>query len=158
MIMKRSSGREGGTPPVQNFMKMKGNNQNSKNKNKPPPDHLDLILDQALDDFEEQSLIERASKQGGSTAGGSSTNEDLNETMNDSMIKAEKLAEQAKMASLLDSLQDPSYGLTLQSTLRSLSSTNEGVETVDSLFADLAKQFEQNHKSNLYPDGPEDRK
>jgi hypothetical protein len=123
-------------------------------KGKQAPSNLDLILDQALDDFEEQSLAEKVSKQ--STI--SKAEEDASLAENEKMLLQAKIEEQRKMEGLLDSLQDPTYGATLQTTLKSLSSTTEGVETVDHLFEQLAKQFEQNHKSTLYPDGPQDTK
>jgi hypothetical protein len=69
----------------------------------------------------------------------------------------EALKEKEKMEALLHSLQDPTYGDTLQSTLMSLSGTTEGVQSVDQLFDQLAKQFETNMKpSNLFPSTPAD--
>jgi signal recognition particle GTPase len=117
--------------------------------------NLDLILDQALDDFEEQSLVEKASAVQASNKNAES---ESNESSNERMLLQSKLLEQKKMEELLQTLQDPLYGATLQSTLKSLSSTNEGIETVDGLFAQLAKQFEQQHKSTLYPDNVKDQR
>lgn len=51
----------------------------------------------------------------------------------------------------MSSLDDPKYGKSLQSTLKSLSSTAGGVESVDHLFDQLAKQFETNLKPTHMP-------
>jgi peroxin-19 len=103
---------------------------------------LDSILDQALDDFEEQQLNEKVHEQ--SVGSG------------DDGLDLEAQRQRDHMNKMLDSLQDPEYGEVLQSTLQSLSGTTEGIQSVDNLFDDLAKQFQTNLKSNLYPDGPND--
>ena len=68
---------------------------------------LDSILDQALDDFEEQELQEK-------TASASQSNNAPPEqnAMND--LEAERIENQKRMQSFIDSLQDPSYGPTVQ--------------------------------------------
>lgn len=38
-----------------------------------------------------------------------------------------------------------------------MSNTSEGAETVDSLFANITKQFDSNFKPSYYPDGPQDK-
>lgn len=111
---------------------------------------LDAILDQALDEFEEQTMKEKLAKE---TAQDKAEEERLNSAMDEQ----EKLENQRRMEKLLSSLQDPAYGPSLQSTLRSLSTTQEGVQTVDELFDNLAKQFQTNlTKPVLYPDGSGD--
>ncbi len=40
--------------------------------------------------------------------------------------------------------------------MKSLSSTTEGIQTVDSLFADISRQFEGGFKPSYYPDGVQD--
>ena len=110
---------------------------------------LDSILDQALDDFEELSLAEKVSHQ--SVDGNSSKQDEEEDT-----FEHEKRAERERMEDLLSNLHDPNFGNVLQSTLRSLSTTTEGVKTVDDLFGQLSNKFEQNHKSTLYPNDPGD--
>ncbi len=105
---------------------------------------LDSILDQALDDFEEQQLNEKVHEQ-----------QSL-DGVDDGGSELEAKRQRDHMNKMLDSLQDPEYGDVLQSTLQSLSGTTEGIQSVDNLFDDLAKQFQTNLKSNLYPDGPND--
>lgn len=111
---------------------------------------LDAILDQALDDFEEQNLAERLAKE-------TTDGKEDEKRHHAEMLEREKLDNQQKMEGLLSSLQDPAYGEVLQNTLRSLSTTQEGVQNVDHLFDEIAKQFQTNLKPNLYPDGPEDQ-
>ena len=68
--------------------------------------------------------------------------------------QSEREKSRAHMEQLMSGLQDPKYGKSLQSTLKSLSSTSEGVENVDQLFDQLAKQFESNLKSTHMPGDP----
>lgn len=113
---------------------------------------LDSILDQALDEFEEQELASKL-------ASVQKTDEDDVASKEAARLKAEieAMKEKEKMEALLTSLQDPSYGGVLQSTLKSLSGTTEGIQTVDQLFDNLAKQFETSMKpSTLYPNSPAD--
>mmetsp|Transcript_12481 Transcript_12481/g.17126 ORF Transcript_12481/g.17126 Transcript_12481/m.17126 type:complete len:314 (+) Transcript_12481:2-943(+) len=112
---------------------------------------LDSILDQALDDFEEQELQEKTA------AASSSTSHQRDGEIDANDLEAERIQGQAQLASFLQSLQDPSYGKTLQNTLKSLSSTSEGVKTVDSLFEDLSRQFESDGKPSYYPDNENDK-
>ena len=114
--------------------------------------NLDLILEQALDDFEDQSLLQKSSKlkEEGKV-------EPPKEGFGDGLLLHSKVEEQQRMNNMLQSLQDPTYGATLQSTLKSLSNSVEGIETVDDLFESLARQFEQQHKSSMYPESANDR-
>lgn len=130
---------------------MSGTRSTSQNIN------LDLILDQALDDFEEQSIVEKVTKET-KVNRSKDADEPENGVSNEKTLLQAKLVEQRKMEELLQTLQDPAYGATLQSTLKSLSSTTEGIQTVDHLFENLAKQFEQQHKSSLYPEDANDQK
>ena len=50
------------------------------------------------------------------------------------------------MIRMLESFDDPSYGPVLQSTMRSLSTTQEGNESVDSLFQQINSRY---HDANL---------
>jgi hypothetical protein len=79
---------------------------------------LDFILDQALDDFEQQEISDQVKSLG----------EKLDQDEDDSQILQ---AEEAKknrdhMEGLLNSIQDPNYGKSLQYTLNSLNETAEG--------------------------------
>lgn len=108
---------------------------------------LDDILNQAINDFDEQELSEqvaRAEKEGTTT----------DEFGNEQEILNERERSRAHMEELMAGLSDPIYGKSLQSTLKSLSSTSEGVENVDELFAQLAKQFETNLKPTHMPVNP----
>ncbi len=108
---------------------------------------LDSILDQALDDFEEQDLAEKIAL--------AEQKDDGKEELEQEQER-QKIANRQKMTTMMSTLQDPEYGPTLQNTLRSLSNTTEGVESVDQLFDQLSKQFDTNLKSNFMPDGPND--
>lgn len=110
---------------------------------------LDSILDQALDDFEEQDLAEKVAK----TEKKDESSEDMERER-----KRQQLIEQVRMETLMSSLQNPTYGQTLQTTMKSLNHTTEGNETVEDLFSTLEKQFETNLKPSFMPDGPNDAK
>jgi peroxin-19 len=110
---------------------------------------LDAILDSALDDFEEQALQEKLLAE-------TKAHQDAESEHQLQMEELEKLEAQKQMQDLLASLQDPKYGDTLQSTLKSLSQTSQGIENVDELFDNLAHQFQTGLKPTLYPAGPND--
>lgn len=114
---------------------------------------LDAILNQALDDFEEQSMADQVSKQSGSKFSNSSYDEDV------SLVQQqEKIKSRQEMEEMMSGLYDPDNGFTLQSTLKSLSTTKEGIENVDFLFEKLNDQFKTDYKSNLYPESAHDDK
>lgn len=110
---------------------------------------LDAILDSALDDFEEQALQEKLLAE-------TKAHQDAESEHQLQMEELEKLEAQKQMQDLLASLQDPKYGDTLQSTLKSMSQTSQGIENVDELFDNLAHQFQTGLKPTLYPAGPND--
>ena len=112
---------------------------------------LDAILDQALDDFEDQEVDKQAREVAEASKG----------------LDAEKAIEEVRrkneLMKMMASMQDPNYGETLQSTLKQLSGTSEGVESVDSLFEQLNAQFENNdnmqsNNASYLPTGPNDEK
>jgi hypothetical protein len=108
---------------------------------------LDDILNQALDDFDDQEIKEqlaRAEREG----------KEEDPLADERKALDAKQANVAHMEQLMSSLADPTYGKSLQSTLKSLSSTSEGVENVDQLFDQIAKQFETNLKSTAMPSDP----
>jgi len=108
---------------------------------------LDAILDQALDDFEEQELSDKA----GQLAAAHDTKK---EDEVDPREEAERNAEH--MHNLLREMEDPRYGSVLQNTLKSLSQTKEGSERVDEVFERTKAGFSTNHKPSFLPDGPDD--
>jgi hypothetical protein len=108
---------------------------------------LDSILDQALDDFEEQDLADRVLK---------AEQDDESDEEAEREAERERLMNREKMETMMSTLQNPEYGPTLQNTLRSLSTTTEGVETVDQLFGQLAKQFDTNLKPSYMPHDSDD--
>lgn len=110
---------------------------------------LDAILDQALDDFEELKLAEKVREE-------ESQGTDPDDEERRLLMEQAKNEGAQRMEDLLSSLQNPEYGDSLRSTLKSLSGTSEGIQNVDALFSQLAGQFNTGLKSNLYPDGPND--
>lgn len=110
---------------------------------------LDSILDQALDDFEDQDMTEKVNRTTASSMASSMENTSYER-------QRHQAQEQEKIQNLLSSVQDPSSGPILQNTLKMLSNTKEGNESVESLFTQLGKQFETNHKSTLMPDDADD--
>ena len=109
---------------------------------------LDAILNQALDDFEEQELAEKLVQVEQDAARERAVAEQ-------EQRENERRANRDEMESLMNSLQDPTYGPTLQATLKNLSDTSGGNENVKSLFGDLASQFEQNLKPSYMPSDPD---
>lgn len=71
---------------------------------------LDSILDQALDDFEEQELQEK-------TAAASQSNNAPSEQISMNDLETERIENQKRMQSFIESLQHPSYGSTVQNVL-----------------------------------------
>ena len=118
---------------------------------------LDSILDQALDDFEEMELADKADKLAKEKEGRESNESNTN---NDHVTESEeeKVKAMEHMQNLISELNNPNYGETLQTTLKSLSQTKEGGAQVDDLFQSLEDQFKQEHKPSFLPDGPDDTK
>jgi hypothetical protein len=78
---------------------------------------LDSILDQALDDFEEQQLQEKTAAASSSHGEKGSAPRDGEISAND--LEAERIQSRAQMENLLRSLEDPTYGVTLQNVFYS---------------------------------------
>mmetsp|Transcript_5603 Transcript_5603/g.5795 ORF Transcript_5603/g.5795 Transcript_5603/m.5795 type:complete len:320 (-) Transcript_5603:18-977(-) len=96
---------------------------------------LDSILDQALDDFDEQELntkVQNVAK---------NRDEDQPDDGTSLSSEEQRIAELENMRKLLSELDNPSFGPTLQNTLKSLSTTSEGNANVDSLFEQLGTDF-----------------
>lgn len=104
-------------------------------------DDLDNILDAALDDFEKEELAERARNEAAKKA---------QKQTNDLLAKeAQKMADLENVKKMMDGLNDPRFGHSIQSTLKSLSSTADGIENVDDLFHTIHKQFDVNNQVHL---------
>ena len=104
-------------------------------------DDLDNILDSALDDFEKEELAEKARNEAAKKA---------QKQTNDLLAKeVQRIADLENVKKMMDSLNDPSFGHSIQSTLKSLSSTADGIENVDDLFHTIHNQFDVNNQLNL---------
>jgi hypothetical protein len=108
---------------------------------------LDSILDLALDDFADQELVDQMN-----SLHPKAPNEEI--AIEGSNADLDKLRSKEQMNALLVGMQDSQYGQTLQSTLKLLSNTSEGSETVEQLFDQLAKQFDSNLNSTAMPTDP----
>ena len=107
---------------------------------------LDSILDEALDEFEEQELSEKA-------AAAQRDRDDSTTYQDPEQVRRQQVEQMRK---LLAEMDNPQYGEVLQNTLRDLSSTTEGNETVDDLFASIEGRFEGNFQPSFLPKGPDD--
>eukprot|EP01042_Synura_sphagnicola_P003965 gene3965-4978_t len=110
---------------------------------------LDSILDSALDDFEDQELREKTA----ATASISNVSEYSQGDGNGSLPDDENIIALENMRKLLAEMEDPTYGETLQNTLRNLSSTSEGNENVENLIEEISKQFKTGELPNIIPNG-----
>ena len=117
--------------------------------------NLDAILDQALDDFEEMELADKADKLAKEKEGRESNESNTN---NDHVTESEeeKVKAMEHMQNLISELNNPNYGETLQTTLKSLSQTKEGGAQVDDFFKGLENDFQMNHQPSFLPNGPDD--
>jgi peroxin-19 len=119
----------------------KSNKKDTKGGKKGALDDLDNILDAALDDFEKEELAEKARNEAAKKA---------QKQTNDLLAKeAQKMADLENVKKMMDGLNDPRFGHSIQSTLKSLSSTADGIENVDDLFHTIHKQFDVNNQVNL---------
>mmetsp|Transcript_11904 Transcript_11904/g.19889 ORF Transcript_11904/g.19889 Transcript_11904/m.19889 type:complete len:309 (+) Transcript_11904:119-1045(+) len=109
---------------------------------------LDDILNQALDDFEEQELNDKVKQ---------AETGDEDQIAKPEHIENEEDKARQHMEELMAGLNDPVYGKSLQETLKSLSSTSDGVQNVDQLFEQLAGQFETNLKPSYMPNDPNNK-
>ena len=107
---------------------------------------LDAILDKALDDFDEQEFKKRAAE----------LKEDGLDNQASVEADEEDRRRQKELQEMMESMQDPSYGPVLQDTLKQLSGTSEGAQSVESLFEQLSKNFETDLKPSYLADGPDD--
>ena len=117
-----------------------------------PNFHLDNILNEALDEFEEQETKDKISEM-------AAVSEIKDSTMTEADKEKEKLAEMKRMEDLMAHMNDPRFGNTLTTTLSSLSGTTEGLQTVDELYTMLNSAYDtSSQKSTVLPTDPSDKK
>lgn len=115
-----------------------------------PNAHLDDILNDALDDFEEQETKDKIAEM-------ASSSEIQDATMTQADKDKEKIIEMQKMEKLMNNMNDPRFGSTLTSTLASLSGTTEGITSVNDLYATLNSAYDtSSQKSSVLPTDPND--
>ena len=111
-----------------------------------------MSLSRDQNDFESQLISDQLSQ----TEKSGENSEQKERDDADHLLK-EQIENRLRMDSLLSNMSDPTYGQTLQDTLKSLSQTSEGNETVDSLFAQLTQQFEHEVRPSYLPNGLNDK-
>mmetsp|Transcript_18524 Transcript_18524/g.34602 ORF Transcript_18524/g.34602 Transcript_18524/m.34602 type:complete len:334 (+) Transcript_18524:209-1210(+) len=115
-----------------------------------PNFHLDNILNDALDEFEEQETKDKIAEM-------ATVSEIQDSTMTQVDAEKVKVAEMQKMEKLMDGMNDPRFGSTLTSTLASLSGTTEGIQSVDDLYTTLNQAYDTSaQKSSVLPTDPND--
>jgi hypothetical protein len=111
----------------------------------PEDEFLDSILEQALDDFEVADMQKKVNETQNLQQDSSAANHVDRE--------AENLA---KLEDLLVNMEDPRFGSVLASTMKDLSGTQEGAQTVEATFKNMAKQYENEHSLSYLPKDDED--
>jgi len=105
---------------------------------------LDSILDDALDEFEEQQITEKAEKeQSISGKGGAAAKKEQS--------MAERAAKAAELQALMKGVEDPEFGSTVAKTLMDLSNTEEGNENVEDLFSQIRHKFDDDRRTTFIP-------
>jgi peroxin-19 len=123
--------------------------------NKSKGDDLDLMLDDALDEFEAMEMQRKVDEQQAKE----NASKKRVEMSEQKRLEAERAARAEELQRMLNGVEDPSFGPTVQSTLKALSTTEEGNATVDDLFSSLSRQFNegsQRSTSTFLPTGPDD--
>lgn len=108
--------------------------------------NLDSILDDALDEFEEQQLVEKAAAEQSKNkkAGGAAAKKEQS--------AAARAAQAAELAALMKGVEDPEFGSTVQKTLKDLSYTDESNATVEDLFSQTRAKFDDDRRPGFIPD------
>jgi len=107
---------------------------------------LDALLDQALDDFEDQELQDKAAR----------LQADNNEEEAQKKQMDREAANVEKLQDLLTNMEDKKFGKTLSTTMKDLSGTSQGNETVEDMFKQMADGYQTDHKPSYMPSGPDD--
>ena len=121
----------------------------------PKADALDSLLDDALDEFEAMEMQRKVEEQS-AKANAAKKKAEMTEQKRK---EQERLVRAEELQRLLRGVEDPSFGPTVQSTLKSLSTTAEGNETVEDLFSSIADRFtdgSERSTSTFLPTGPND--
>ena len=112
---------------------------------------LDAILDQALDEFEaveNEKKAQQLMKSGGNIDEG-----DHVDAIAQKSPHKIRLEQARSMEEVMKGLEDPKFGQTLHDTLKSLSTTAEGSETVNDLFHSIRTKFDSGYKPSFVPGG-----
>jgi peroxin-19 len=112
-------------------------------KKKPAVD-LDSILDDALDEFEEQQLVEKAAAADKSKKDGAASKKEQS--------AAERSKRAAELQALMRGVEDPEFGKTVQKTLTDLSYVEGSNATVEDLFSEIRDKFGDNRRPGFIPD------
>ena len=113
-----------------------------------PNQHLDDILNDALDEFEELEAKDKIAEL-------AAVSEIEDASMKEVDKEKEKMAEMKRMEELMANMNDPRFGVTLTNTLSSLSGTTEGIQSVDQLYTMLNQTYDtSSQKSNVLPSDP----
>ena len=115
---------------------------------------LDGMLDAALNEFEEMEMTRKVQEE----QAASQHKKDQKEKSAAKAREDDRRARADELQRLLNGVEDPSFGPTVQSTLKALSTTQEGNATVDDLFASIAAvaSVSQRSTSTFLPRGPDD--
>ncbi len=116
-------------------------------KSKPKVQDLDSILDDALDEFEQQQLAEKAAAEQAS--------KDKIESSKKVASAAERAAKAAELQALLRGVENPEFGSTVAKTLQDLSNTEEGNSTVEDLFSQIRGSYSDDRRTTFLPDPQE---
>ena len=108
---------------------------------------LNSILDEALDEYEQSDIKSKISKL---KIGGGEEDGDENEA------RRKEREDKERMMQLLDEMNNPLYGNVVKQTLQSLSTTSEGIKSVDNLFDSLNDPYHQSSSLMAFPRDPED--
>jgi peroxin-19 len=105
---------------------------------------LDSILDDALDEFEDQQLAEKAAA--------AQKNEKESKVSKKEMSAADRAAKAEELQKMMLGVEDPEFGSTVAKTLQDLSNTEEGNATVEDLFSQVRGKFDDQRRPAYIPD------
>lgn len=108
---------------------------------------MNSILDEALDEYEQSEIKSKISKL---KIGGGDEDGDENEA------RRKEREDKERMMQLLDEMNNPLYGNVVKQTVQSLSTTSEGIKSVDNLFSSLNDPYHQSSPLMAFPRDPED--
>eukprot|EP00605_Chrysophyceae_sp_TOSAG23-4_P000175 GSChrysophyteH1.ASY1.ANO1.209.1 assembled CDS len=106
---------------------------------------LDSILDDALDEFEDQQLAEKA-------AAAQQKNEKTGASSKKETSAAERAAKARELQEMMRGVEAPEFGSTVAKTLQDLSNTEEGNQSVEDLFSQIHNKFDDSNRPAYIPD------